>query len=109
MLPDTEDSVLIEDFEKSKLILSEHGCNPNILVFPKNASDSRSLETVRKYFTASFKGSNIVNVSPVDRYQISRVNLLKDQNPLSLSAMKSWVDSAIDKGGVACFYGTQLL
>ena len=106
VLPKTDSETIKADFQLSKEVLSLHGFNADVLVFPQNASDERTLSIVKDYFSASFRGGNMVNVSPLNLYQITRVNLLnKERYPLTLSAMKAWVDSAVDKGGVACVYG----
>ena len=106
VLPKTDSETIQADFQLSKEVLSMHGCNADVLVFPQNASDERTLSIVKDYFAASFRGGNMVNVSPLNLYQITRVNLLnKERYPLTLSAMKAWVDSAVDKGGWLVFMG----
>ena len=107
VLPKTDSETIKADFQLSKEVLSLHGFNADVLVFPQNASDERTLSIVKDYFSASFRGGNMVNVSPLNLYQITRVNLLnKERYPLTLSAMKAWVDSAVDKGGGGlCLWG----
>lgn len=106
VITEASDKDLVRDFEETKRLLDEHGCNSDLLVFPQNASDERSLRIVEKYFKASFRGANLVNVPPIDRYQITRVNLMdSSKKPLTLSAMKKWVDIAVEEGGWIVFMG----
>lgn len=100
------DEELVDDLEQTSSLLREHGCNPDFLVFPQNASDERTLQIVKQYFKGSFRGGNLVNVPTIDKYQLTRVNLLnKEEAPLTLSAMKKWVDSAVEKQGWIVFMG----
>ena len=93
------------DFDAAQQALDDHGCTPGFLAYPFNANNTTVQGVAMKYFQGAFKGSNLVNELPIKPFELTRVNLfnLAGDAMLSLSAMKSWVNSAIAKKGWLVF------
>lgn len=66
---------LREDFTMSQAVLSNHGVNADILVYPNNAYNDLVLEIVPQYFRAAVACGGEYNKAPLkNRYTIHRVN-----------------------------------
>ena len=67
---------LINDFELSKKILSEHGIDSDILVFPFNAYNDTVLKVASKYFKKTVACKGLINKTPFDSiYTLKRVEI----------------------------------
>lgn len=84
---------LHEDFKKSKEILSAHGIESDLLVYPNNAYNDTVLSVVPKYFSGAVTCKGKLNNSPLDnRYTIYRVNINDNSNAKNIIFGNTWVE-----------------
>jgi hypothetical protein len=84
---------LHEDFKKSKEILSSHGIDSDLLVYPNNAYNDTVLSVVPQYFSGAVTCKGKLNTKPLDNnYTIYRVNINDNSNAKNIIFGNTWVE-----------------
>lgn len=107
VLTNCDEQTILSELTNSIFTLDTHNCESRFLVYPQNANNEYVHSLVDDHFLGAFQGKNKVNTFPISRYEICRVNLINSnatpKKQLTLSAMKKWIDSAVQKKGWLVF------